>query len=293
MKIEHFYITKIIAYISIIPYFIIFIFTIRSFNSSNIIHILNLQLIIATIANTSTYYFPFYDDNKSISCKIQSLLCFSTMFITSFIVMFITYLNIKLFTNTAKYEAKKGRLYIFNIMCWLFPISLSIGLYFKGSIKQDKFNYCYFDDDFTINFSALANIIVFVVNIYLFIKLRREVKEYLWKNNKEQEYKEYSRQFRKFNVFIIYVASTFILDWHDTVMFYQKKELNWVSISRNIIECSMFPIICGIFCINQSNIKDINKILCCKKKEAINEELNVLFDPGSINTSLSSSILQS
>ena len=148
------------------------------------------------------------------------------MFITSFIVMFITYLNIKLFTNTAKYEAKKGRLYIFNIMCWLFPISLSIGLYFKGSIKQDKFNYCYFDDDFTINFSALANIIVFVVNIYLFIKLRREVKEYLWKNNKEQEYKEYSRQFRKFNVFIIYVASTFILDWHDTVMFYQKKELN-------------------------------------------------------------------
>lgn len=133
MNQNYLYITKIIAYISLLPYLLMFIFTIRSFNSSNIIHILNIQLLIVAIANTVTYCFPFFEDNTSIGCTIQSLLCFSTMFITSFIVMFITYLNIKFFTSTAQYEAKKGRLYIFNIMCWLIPLILSGGLLFQGN----------------------------------------------------------------------------------------------------------------------------------------------------------------
>ena len=111
------YITKIIAYISPLPYLIMLIFTIRSFNSLNIIHILNLQLLIVAIANTSTYCFPFYEDNKSIGCTIQSLLCFSTMFITSFIVMFITYLNINFSQTPHNTRLKqKGFIFQYNVL---------------------------------------------------------------------------------------------------------------------------------------------------------------------------------
>ena len=104
------------------------------------------------------------------------------------------------------------------------------------------------------------------------------MKSYLKENDKEEEYKEYSQQFMKFNIFIGYVVITFLLDCHEYFNIYHfGGSKDAISIIRNIIECTMLPIICGIFCIKRSNIRDIKSILCCKCKKNKNENYNLLF----------------
>lgn len=163
---SHSPLVKIIAYCSLIPYLLTAIFTFRSFNSNNIIHILNIQLILSTLLNTITYLL-FYDSSDSMGCTIQCLIGFCSTFTTSFIVMFISYLNIKLFTNNEQYESNLKKIYFVNIfICWIFPIILTYVIFRRGIIKEDDFNYCFFEDNFSMIFCMVSVVITFLINLF-------------------------------------------------------------------------------------------------------------------------------
>lgn len=155
-KEETFYLPTILSYISFVLQIILLGFNIKQFNKANIIHILNIEFIIVCSLHIACYFFPFYYDivNVAVGCQIQSFIFCSTNVMVSLLVISISFLNIKLFTNTEEYENNKRTIFIVQILlCFCFPILLCILLLFFGKAIPNDFHFCLFRDGFSLWFN--------------------------------------------------------------------------------------------------------------------------------------------
>lgn len=94
------------------------------------------------------------------------------------------------------------------------------------------------------------------------------MKKYLKERGDNEKYKKYSKQFVKFYFFNGYVFAILLLDLLDA--FELNKNEFYVQILyyiRNEVECTMYPILCVMFCINKSIYDDIKSIICCQDRQ--------------------------
>ena len=275
---EYYYGTKITAYITCAIQVIILIVDVIQFQFSNMLNILKIQLIIHCILHSITFCFPFYTDNISFGCSVQTFLYFCSVLFASITVITISFLNIKLFTNTEQYEKNKAKIITIHfLICYVVPIIICIILFQIGEINKDGLNFCYFSDNLSYYCDLVLNFLLFLSNIFFYFKLKKELKLYLKESKKEEMYKEYSAILTKLAVFIILGIIIIILNGI-TFSILNKEDGYQLVIKKivDILECLYSLITTFIFCINQNVINKIQQVICCCCKKKGNNDTNLM-----------------